>query len=116
MKIFLKESLVSFSLSILLIFILSVIISKTSVAESVIIPGIITISSFSICLGGIRVSKIKKEKGIINGFLLGLIYMFGMYLISSFFLKDFSLNLKSFIMIFCGMLAGMLGGIIGVNM
>ena len=109
MKIFLKESLVSFSLSILLIFILSVIISKTSVAESVIIPGIITISSFSICLGGIRVSKIKKEKGIINGFLLGLIYMFGMYLISSFFLKDFSLN-------FCGMLAGMLGGIIGVNM
>ena len=116
MKIIFKESLISFVLSVLLIFVLSIIISKTSVAETAIIPGIIAISSISLCLGGIRVSKIKKEKGIINGFLLGMVYMLGMYIISSILLKDFSLNVKSFIMISCGMLAGMLGGIIGVNM
>ena len=42
--------------------------------------------------------------------------MIGMYLISSIILKDFSLNIKSFIMIFCGMIGGMIGGIIGVNL
>lgn len=61
-------------------------------------------------------SKFKKQKGIINGALLGMIYIIGMYLISSIVLKDFSLSLKSFIMIFCGMSAGILGGILGVNL
>lgn len=45
-----------------------------------------------------------------------MIYIVGMYLISSIVLKDFSLSLKSFIMIFCGMSAGILGGILGVNL
>lgn len=116
MKIFFRESIISFILSIILIFVLSIIISKTSISETIIVPGIITISSVSIMIGGIRISKIKKQKGIINGALLGIIYIVGMYLLSSIILKDFSLNLKSFIMIFSGMLAGILGGIIGVNL
>ncbi len=116
MKIFFRESIISILLSIFLVFILSIIISKTMVSENIIIPGIIVISSVSIMFGGIRVSKIKKQKGIINGALLGFIYMFSMYLISSIILKDFSLNLKSLIMILSGIMAGMLGGIIGVNL
>lgn len=116
MKIFFKESIISFVLSILLIFILSIIISKTTVTEDIIIPGIILISSISIMVGGIRVSRIKKQKGIINGALLGFVYMISMYLISSIILKDFSLNSKSLIMCLCGILAGMFGGIIGVNL
>lgn len=116
MKIFFRESIISFILSIILIFVLSIIISKTSISETIIVPGIITISSVSIMIGGIRISKTKKQKGIINGALLGIIYIVGMYLLSSIILKDFSLNLKSFIMILSGMLAGILGGIIGVNL
>lgn len=116
MKIFFRESIISFILSIVLIFILSLIISKTTIAESVIIPGIILISSISIMFGGIRVSRLKKQKGMLNGALLGFIYMFSMYLISSIILKDFSLNLKSMIMFFSGIIAGILGGIIGVNL
>ena len=116
MKIFFRESIISFILSIGLIFILSLIISKTTIAESVIIPGIILISSISIMFGGIRVSRLKKQKGMLNGALLGFIYMFSMYLISSIILKDFSLNLKSMIMFFSGIIAGILGGIIGVNL
>lgn len=116
MKIFLRESVISFALSIILIFVLSIIISKTSVSEKIIVPGIITISSVSIMVGGIRVSKTKKQKGIVNGGLLGIIYIMGMYLLSSIILKDFSLNLKSLIMILSGMIAGIFGGIIGVNL
>lgn len=116
MKIFLREIIISIILSILLMIILSVIISQTSISETIITPGIIAISSISIMIGGIRVSKAKKQKGIINGALLGIIYMIGIYLISSIILKDFSLTYKSLIMILGGILGGALGGIIGVNL
>lgn len=116
MKIFFRETIMSFALSILLIFILAVIISKTTISEAIIIPGIVTISSISIMIGTIRVSKAKKQRGIINGAILGGIYMCFMYIVSSILLKDFSLNIKSFIMIASGILTGILGGIIGVNL
>ena len=116
MKIFFRETIMSFALSILLIFMLAVIISKTTISEAIIIPGIVTISSISIMIGTIRVSKAKKQRGIINGAILGGIYMFCMYIVSSVLLKDFSLNIKSFIMIASGILTGILGGIIGVNL
>ena len=61
-------------------------------------------------------AKAKKQKGIINGVVFGASYILVMYLISSILLKDFSLNFKSLIMIFAGMIAGIFGGIIGVNL
>jgi len=41
--------------------------------------------------------------------------MLVLYFISSCFIGDFSLNSNSFILIIAAILAGMLGGIIGVN-
>ena len=38
-----------------------------------------------------------------------------LYIISSMIFMDFSLKLSSLIMIGCGMIAGIIGGIIGVN-
>lgn len=115
MKHFVKETIISIMLSLILIFVLSIAISKTSLKEDIIIPGIISISSISIIVGSIRISKLKKEKGIINGILIGLLYMGSMYIISSIILKDFSLSTKSLIMIISGMMCGVIGGIIGVN-
>lgn len=115
MKIFLKETIISVILSLILIFLLSLIISKTSLSESVIVPAIIGISSVSIMIGSVRVSKNKKEKGLVNGAILGFIYMGTMYIISSIILKDFSLTINSIIMIFSGIIGGVIGGIIGVN-
>ena len=66
MKIFFRESIVSFVLSVFLIFILSIIISKTTLTENIIVPGIILISSISIMFGSIRISKNKKQKGMIK--------------------------------------------------
>lgn len=50
MKIFLKETVISIVISIILIFLLSIIISKTTVRETVIIPGIVSISTISILI------------------------------------------------------------------
>lgn len=59
-------------------------------------------------------SKIKKN-GIINGGVIGFIYILLIYLISSITGVGFSININSIIMIICAVLAGMVGGIIGVN-
>ena len=115
MKLFLKETIFSVLLSIFLIFCLSLIISKTTVPENIIIPGIIVISSLSIMIGSVKVSRKKERNGIINGSIMGLIYMGSMYIVSSIILKDFSLTLNSIIMILFGIICGIIGGIIGVN-
>lgn len=116
MKIFLKEIILSIGISLGLIFILSLIISQTTITEDVITPAIILISTFSIIIGAIGVSKNKKKKGIINGALLGFIYMFSMYILSSIVLKDFSISAKMLVMILTGIIGGAIGGIIGVNL
>ena len=96
---FIKELILSIIITLVLIFILSVVVSQTSVSEKIIIPVTIGIVTFSLLIGGFRSSRIKKEKGIIYGGLLGIIYMLILYLISSFSNFDFTLNLNSIIML-----------------
>jgi len=115
MKIFAREVVISMILSLFFVFILSIIMSATTASEKIIMPGVIVSSSISLMIGAFRVSKCKKEKGILNGAILGFCYMFALYIISSFISIDFSLTINSIIMILCGILCGIIGGIIGVN-
>ena len=80
MKKFLKEFFISLIISIILIMILAIILSKTSITEEIITPSILFISSLSVMIGSFRISKNKKEKGIINGlFFRDYIYVFFIY-------------------------------------
>ena len=56
-----------------------------------------------------------KKNGIVNGVMISLIYIGVIYILSSVIEGDFSLNLKSIIMIIGAVIAGAVGGIIGVN-
>ena len=57
-----------------------------------------------------------KKQGMLNGALVGLIYMLTIYILSSIFLSSFELTVNSIIMIAVGIGTGMIGGVIGVNM
>ena len=57
-----------------------------------------------------------KKQGMLNGGLVGLIYMLFIYILSSIFLAGFEINLNCILMITTGVITGMLGGIIGVNL
>lgn len=116
MKKIIKEIIFSILLTLVLIFILSVLVSKTSISENLIKPITIGIVSFSILVSGFRISKAKKEKGIINGGIIGLIYMLILYILSSTANLDFSLSASSLAMIIFGILGGAIGGILGVNL
>lgn len=111
-----KGSIISILFTLILLFIFSIILTYSSISESVISPVIIIISAISILIGSsISTMKIKKN-ALINGLLVGLIYMLSIYIISSIISTSFVFTFTSIIMIISGIVAGIIGGVVGVNL
>ena len=110
-----KGSILSIILTIICLLIFSLILAYTNIPEKTMITVITAVTAISILAGSIiSVSKIEK-KGIINGALVGLIYILTIYIISSIAKGNFGITINSIILIASAIIAGMLGGIIGVN-
>lgn len=106
---------ISFVSTIIFLVIFAIILTYTQVAENTINPVIILITALSILIGS-SIANIKlKKNGLINGAIIGGIYMLIIYLISSILNWKFGLNLQSIIMMVVGVIFGILGGILGVN-
>ena len=106
---------VSIFITIIGLIIFASLLTYTSIAESTIPTVTILITIISILIGSsICMSSVKKN-GIVNGVMISLIYIGVIYILSSVIEGDFSLNLKSIIMIIGAVIAGAVGGIIGVN-
>lgn len=111
----LKGVMISIVISILLLTIYAVILTYTSTSESTIKPVVIIITGISLLIGSFISSMKLKKQGMINGGIVGLIYILSIYIISSIWLSNFSLDLESIIMIIVSIITGMIGGIIGIN-
>lgn len=111
-----KGTVISIILSLILLTIYAVLLSYTSISENTMVPVIITITGISILIGSSVSSMHIKKQGMLNGALVGLIYMLTIYILSSIFLSSFELTVNSIIMIAVGIGTGMIGGVIGVNM
>ncbi len=110
-----RGSIIAITITLVCLVIFSVILANTEVAESTINPVIILVTAVSIFVGSIMsVSRILK-RGIINGGIVGMIYFLAIYILSGIVNSNFSINISGIILIICGILAGMLGGIVGVN-
>ena len=110
-----RGSIIAITITLVCLVIFSVILANTEVAESTINPVIILVTVVSIFVGSIMsVSRISK-RGIINGGIVGMIYFLAIYILSGIVNSNFSINISGIILIICGILAGMLGGIVGVN-
>lgn len=110
-----KGSIIAFLISIMLLFIFASLLVYTNIQENTIKPVVIIISIISILVGS-SLSFIKiKRKGIVNGALVGTIYIMVIYILSSICFVGFELNLESIIMIISSIISGMIGGVIGVN-
>ena len=106
---------IAFALTLISVFIYSAVLTYTNIPESTIFPVIIMITALSILIGS-SVSTIKiKKNGIVNGGIIGLIYILLLYLISSIVNADFAISMSSLAIIGAAILGGMLGGIVGVN-
>ncbi|MCI8397200.1 MAG: TIGR04086 family membrane protein [Clostridia bacterium] len=57
-----------------------------------------------------------KKNGIINGGIIGLVYILLIYLLSSLTGTGFNLNIYSIIMMLICISSGAIGGVVGVNL
>ncbi len=112
----LKGAIFSILLSLILLFIFAMLLTYTSLSETTMIPVVTIIAGISIFIGS-TISTIKiKKNGLLNGSLVGLIYILLLYLCSSIYFASFSININSIIIICASVVCGMIGGIIGVNL
>ena len=115
-KRIMKGCIISIIITLVFLLIFSVILTYTSVSENIQKPVIIVISTISVLIGA-SISSLKlKKRGIINGGIIGFLYIISIYFLSSITLTGFNLNIYSIIMILFNIFAGMIGGIIGVNL
>lgn len=115
LKRIIKGSVFSILLTIVLLFIFSILLTYTNINENITPIVLITITALSILIGSIMSSLHISKNGIVNGALVGIIYIAFIYLLSSIIIGNFSLNTYSLIMIIASILAGAIGGIIGIN-
>lgn len=110
-----KGVLISLISTIILLFIFSTILTYTSLSETCINPVIIVLTGISIFIGS-SISNIKmKKNGLLNGALIGGIYLLTIYILSSSINMNFSFSIETVILILAGMFCGIVGGILGVN-
>lgn len=110
-----KGVIISIIFTLIFLFIFSIILTYTNVSESFTEPVIIIITAISIFIGS-SMGNIKMNKnGILNGALVGGIYLLSIYILSGIISQNFILTTQSVIIIIAGMICGMFGGIIGVN-
>lgn len=111
-----KGSVASIFITLILLFIFAMLLTYTNIGENTINPVIIVITGISILIGsGISTLKIRKN-GLLNGGLVGLIYILTIYLLSGITGSGFGVNVYTIIMMFVCAISGMIGGIIGVNL
>ena len=110
-----KSIIISFGITIISLFIFSIILTFTNVPENIMNPVIIIISMISVLVGSSFYTIKLKKNGIINGMSVGLLYIILLYILSSIIYGSFNLNIGSILMIGLSLLSGMIGGIIGVN-
>lgn len=101
--------------TLIMLIIFSIILTYTNIQESTINPVIMIITAISILIGSSFGNTKIKKNGLINGGIIGAIYIIIIYFISSILNWRFSLNIQSIIMIITAVVFGVLGGIIGVN-
>ena len=114
-KYILKGVAISIIMTLIFLFIFSVILTYTNVSEKLITPFIIIITAISILIGSSIGNTKMRKNGLLNGALIGGIYLVLIYLISSIISQNFILTMQSIIVIITGMICGMAGGIIGIN-
>ena len=115
LKNIIKGVIISIIFTLIFLFVFSIILTYTNVSETFISPVIIVVTAISIFIGS-SIGNLKMRKnGLLNGALIGGIYLLSIYILSGIINKNFSLTVQSLIIIVSGILCGMFGGIIGVN-
>lgn len=115
-KSILIGTLLEYGLTLVFLLIFSVLLVKTNIRESVMDIVIKTVSVLSIFTGSVVANLKTRKNGVLNGAIIGVIYIISLYLISSFLNDNFSINMTAFAIGLLCLFTGAIGGLIGVNL
>lgn len=110
-----KNTAVGFVLTIVLLFLISVLGVFASLPEAAAKLAVSAVTYISIGICGFRAARHMHSGGLISGAISGLIYIIALYLVGSIVNGDFSVDSSSFITALISVMSGAVGGIIGVN-
>lgn len=112
----LKGEMIAFIINILGLIILSLLMTYSTISDTKIPTLVIVVNTMAILIGS-SISTIKLErKGIVNGLIIGSLYIAIYLLISLIFAGTINFSIKTILIITLGIIAGGIGGIIGVNL
>lgn len=112
----LKGEIIAFIINIFGLIILSLVMTYSTISDTKIPTLVIAVNTLAILIGS-SIATIKLEKkGIINGLIIGSLYIAIYLLISLIFAGSVSFSIKTILIITLGIIAGGIGGIIGVNL
>lgn len=114
-KNLIKGCITSIVISLILLFAFSAILTYTKLSERTMPIIVIMITCISILIGSQFTTSKMKKSGIFYGSIVGIIYILFLYLVSSIITKNFSLSFYGVIMSILAIIAGAIGGIIGIN-
>lgn len=116
LKAVFSGSLISLILTVILIFICAIIYYFSNINQNVVNLIIFFIAILSVFSGGFITSKNVSSKGFLYGLMTAVFYFIIIIAAAFIINKNFSLSANILTMLGGGICAGILGGILGVNM
>lgn len=110
-----KGIAVSYIVTIPTFILFAFILTFTDFPEKFISPAVIITTIISILVAGSTATRNVKNKGWLNGSVVGLAYMLVLYFLSSIVFWNFTISRQIITMLIIGVLTGSIGGIIGIN-
>ena len=116
MTTIIKGVILSYVITIIVFLVFAFFITYSNFSESTIPAIVIVTTMISLIIGGTKVSKQARSKGWLNGAIVGGTYMIILYVMSC--LQANKITFDSYVayMFILGLLAGAIGGIIGINL
>lgn len=111
-----KGLVAAYIISIPAFILFALILVNTDFPDKYKTVAVIITTIVSIFVAGMTATRGSKSKGWLNGCIIGLIYMFVLYIISSIVYKNFSIDRYVITMTVIGVLTGAIGGIAGINL
>ena len=112
----LKGEIIAFIINIFGLIILSLIMTYSTISDNNIPTLVIAVNTLAILIGSSIATIMLEKKGIVNGLIIGVLYMLIYLLISLIFSGNINFSSKTILLIILGVIAGGIGGIIGVNL
>ena len=111
----LKGILAAYIITIPAFMLFALILANTDFPQRLISPAVLVTTIISVLTAGSVSTKGLKNRGWLNGSIVGLIYMLILYIFSSLIYKNFVIDKYVITMTVIGVLTGAIGGIIGIN-